>query len=63
MQISDETIEEYIQIYEEDFGKKLSVAEAREIITRVVILYEVLYRPLPGEQERKNSLGGNSTDR
>ena len=60
MQISDETIEEYIQIYEEDFGKKLSVAEAREIITRVVILYEVLYRPLPGELVRNKSVDGNS---
>ncbi len=50
MEISQETIEEYKEIYKEDFGKEITDGEAREIITRVVILYEVLYSPLPHEK-------------
>lgn len=47
MQISDEAIKEYIQIYKDDFGEELSMEQAREIGTRLVELYLVLSRPLP----------------
>ena len=50
MQLSDETIEEYIQIYEEDFGETLTLAEARIIVTRLMALYEVICTLLPEER-------------
>jgi hypothetical protein len=49
MQLSDDAIREYILIYREDFGEELTMAEARAMASRLVALYEVLYRPLPGE--------------
>ena len=50
MAVTDETIKEYIQLYEEDFGETLTMEEAREIVTRLMALYEVLCSPLSGEQ-------------
>ncbi len=50
MEISQETLEEYKEIYKEDFGKDITDADAQEIITRVTMLYQVLYSPLPHEK-------------
>lgn len=49
MQLSDTAIQEYIQLYREDFGEELSVGEALAIATRLVTLYALLCRPLPAE--------------
>lgn len=49
MQLSDAAIQEYIQLYREDFGEELMVGEARVIATRLVTLYELLCRPLPDQ--------------
>lgn len=50
MQLSDEEISDFINVYESCYQERLSVEEAREIATRLVALYEVLARPLPGER-------------
>lgn len=47
MQLSDTAIQEYIQLYREDFGEELTIGEARAIATRLLTLYEMLCRPLP----------------
>jgi hypothetical protein len=47
MYIDEKALAEFIQIHKEEFGEGLTVAEAREIASRLVMLYEVLCRPLP----------------
>ena len=49
MQLSDASIQEYIQLYREDFGKELTIGEARAIATRLVTLYELLCQPFPDQ--------------
>ena len=53
MQIEEESVRDYMRLYEEDFGEKLTMEEAREIVTRLVALYEVLCSRLPDEQTQK----------
>ena len=42
-----EQVEEYKQLYEEEFGEEISIAEARETATRLLMLYDLLYKPVP----------------
>lgn len=49
MQISQETIEEFKKIYQEEFGETISDAEALEMSQRLISLFEIIYRPLPSE--------------
>ena len=51
MQIREESIKEYMELYREDFGEELTIEEAREITSRLVELYRVLCRPLREEVE------------
>lgn len=50
MQISDEALDEFIQIYKKEFKKKLARAEAREMASRLLTLYELLVRKLSNEK-------------
>lgn len=47
MQFSQEDLEEFKQIYWEEFDTKLSDEKALELATRVFNLMNVVYRPLP----------------
>lgn len=61
MHLSDEEINDFINLYENIYQERLSIEEAREMATRLVALYEVLARPLPGEirdDELNNEVGG-----
>lgn len=49
MQLSDEEVKEYIELYREDFGEELTPVAAREVITRLIVLFELLCKPLPAE--------------
>jgi len=49
MPLRAEDIEEFRQIYKEEFGETLSTEEARATASRVLHLYKVLARPLPSE--------------
>lgn len=50
MKISDPDLQEFIAIYQEEFGEKLSLAEASEITFRLVSLYTQLTKALPSER-------------
>lgn len=52
MMISNERLEEFQDAYRDDFGADISTEEAREILSRLVTLYDLLRRPFPdGEEE------------
>lgn len=53
MQIDSESIEEFKRIYRKEFGEKISDEEAQEMAQRLLILYELLARPVSGETKRK----------
>jgi len=50
MQISDDALDEFMALYRVEFGKELSRQEALEMATRMINLYQIIYRPLPGER-------------
>jgi hypothetical protein len=52
MLISDERLREFIRAYEKEFDETLSIADARNMLHRLVMLYGVLRRPLPHEVSR-----------
>jgi len=56
MRLSKEALEEFKQIYKEEFGEDLTDAEAEEMATRVMRLYELLFRPLPSERKNRDQL-------
>ncbi len=49
MILSGETIEEFRSLYAEEFGEPIGPDEAHAMIMRLISLYELLLRPLPGE--------------
>jgi hypothetical protein len=49
MQISDNALDELSTLYQAEFGKGISREDALEMATRLVNLYEIIYRPLPHE--------------
>ncbi len=61
MQISDEGLREFITICKEDYGVELSEAEARVCAIRTLLLYELIYQPLPSELAAKQPSASPST--
>lgn len=55
MPLSDEALEEFTQIYREEFGETLTRGEASELASRVLTLYKLLARPLPSERSAPES--------
>lgn len=51
MQLSKESIEEFRVIYAKEFGKIITEEEALEMATRLVNLYQIIYRPLPDKKK------------
>lgn len=51
MQISNSDLEEFTTIYRTEFKKGISKQDALEMATRLVNLYQMIYRALPGEKE------------
>lgn len=49
MPISTVDLDEFMTLYQAEFGKEISQKEALEMATRLIHLYLILYRPLPGE--------------
>jgi hypothetical protein len=47
MRISERALDEFTQIYEEEFGEKIDRKEATEIAYRMLALYRLLRRRLP----------------
>ncbi len=50
MQISEEALNDFIAIYKEEFGEDIDRKEATEMAHRLLSLYDLLARKLPGEQ-------------
>ncbi len=49
MPIHTNSIDEFRKLYQEECGKYLSEEDAIEMVARLIGLYQILYRPLPGE--------------
>lgn len=45
--LSDARVEEFIALWEQAFGGRLSTADARTIAARLVSFYRLIMRPLP----------------
>jgi len=61
MNISDEALREFIKISKEDYGIELTEGEARVRATRLLLLFELIHRPLPAERETtRNDLDAGS---
>ena len=59
MKLSDESVERFRVAYKESYGEEISMTDAREMASRVKLLYELLARPLPGEQEDHRAQEGD----
>lgn len=49
MRISDEALTEFIVICEEEHGVRLERGEALVIAKRLLMLYDLMHRPLPAD--------------
>ena len=47
MQIPDERLRQFQTAYQLDFGEEITLEEAREMLSRLVSLYDLLLRPIP----------------
>jgi hypothetical protein len=50
MRISDKALEEFIEIYKEEFGEEIERQEAAELAQSVLMLYQVLSKKPPGKR-------------
>jgi hypothetical protein len=48
MRVSDEALDEFVNIYAEEFGVKITHTQASELSQRVLALYRLLRQTLPG---------------
>lgn len=49
MALSDASIDEFIEIYAEEYGERLTREEARPIATNLVNFFRLISRPPPNE--------------
>lgn len=49
MQVPDEALNEFIEIYKTEFGEEISRKDANEMALSVLRLYELLARKLPNK--------------
>lgn len=61
MKLSKENIQEFIKLYNQEFGY-ISEADAREMAIRLVELYTLLAQPLPSEVAEVEKVKRTSTD-
>ncbi len=60
MDVTDEEIREYKALHEKVFDEVISEDEAREIAGRVLTLYDLLARTLPGQRRAGQKPSTNS---
>jgi hypothetical protein len=51
MRISDEALDEFVEIYRQEFGEDISQDEASEMAIRILTLYTLLSKKPPGLDE------------
>lgn len=52
MRFSNDALDEFRRIYQDEFGEEITRDQAQEMGTRVVTLLRLLLRPLPSDSER-----------
>jgi len=52
MKLSKKAIEEYKEIYQKQFGRRLSDREAYEEASNLLRLFKVIYPPLPSDLKK-----------
>ena len=53
MRLSKEAIREFRDAYYEEFGERISDAEAEEMGENLLFLFDLIYRPIPGASKEK----------
>jgi len=53
MQIDEADLRDFAASYQECYGEEVSLDEAREMLFRLVHLYELLSHPLPSEPKHR----------
>ena len=51
MQLTEEDVRAFIEVYEVEYGVRLSLEEAWEMATNLVTLYETVSQPLPDVED------------
>ena len=50
MRINETALDEFIEVYKEEFGESIDRQQATEMARRVLLLYDLLTRRLPNEK-------------
>ena len=53
MSLSKQAINEFKSIYKEEFGEDISDRKAYELAANLLILFKIIYRPIPKERKKK----------
>lgn len=56
MEITNERPREFQEVYKQDFGEDISQEEAREKLSRLVMFYELLLRPLQHNDDKQETI-------
>ena len=57
MDLDDHDIQEFIQLWKEEFKETISPAGARQCAAQLLELYDLLARPLPDERREPGPAG------
>jgi hypothetical protein len=50
MRVDEQELRKFLQLYECEFGEQVTLEDASEIAERLVVLYEMLAKPLEDEE-------------
>ncbi len=53
MRLSKEAIQEFKDIYNEEFKEEISDEEAQEMCESLLSLFKIIYRPIPEDKDNK----------
>jgi hypothetical protein len=53
MRLSKEAIQEFKDIYNEEFKEEISDEEAQEMCESLLSLFKIIYRPIPEHKDNK----------
>ena len=59
MELSKEAIEEFKEIYHQEFGETISDQRAQEMGANLISLFKIIYRPLAGCDEAEPMVKNN----
>jgi hypothetical protein len=65
MDLSKEAIEEFRQIYKQEFGEEISKEKADQLGTNLVDLFKIIYKKIPegsDEEPKKKEYGNPQAD-